>query len=86
MASTGASLCHQARRVMARVHLSQALAVYEYLTTIDKERVLLWKKKWMFGTWLFAVSRYCLLVLAIFGQAPTTVQVRLVLLPFVALS
>ena len=75
MASTGEPPYRHARKVIARVHLSQALAVYEYLTTIDKERILLWKKKWMFGTWLFAVNRYCMLANAVFHVASRSAPV-----------
>ena len=52
-----------------------AVAIYEWLITLDHEKNLAWKKKWTFATWLFMAARYIMLVIAIYQQAPASAKV-----------
>ena len=52
-----------------------ALAVYEWLITLEKEFELLAYRKWSVTTWLFVVNRYLLLVTAVLTICPSTIHV-----------
>lgn len=49
-----------------------ALAVYELLITIGGEVEFVWKRKRTFGSWLFIINRYLLLVYTIVLPIPGT--------------
>ena len=57
-------------------HPVAALAAFEYLITIDRERDMIWRRKLTPLTWLFLLNRYIMFVIAVLQVISRTAQVR----------
>ena len=61
------------------VYLAIAVAVYEYLLTIEHEYAL-WRRKWTVSTWLFLINRYLMILVAVVQFAPYRQHVSVLIL------